>query len=178
MAVYFPGHYGRGVHFANWHKTVSNLARLTRLTKELNEAAWLLAYRVEGSKNNVSAQAIPEKLGGFASLLEDVSAQITDLLSKEALPPAEEARKAFEELKPREARDSTYNSGEQARKEIRGKRHRACMRDGKVFLTFQKRADLPISVGFELDFDQRRSEGPVYLDSQAKAENFVRGEGV
>lgn len=175
---------GRGAHFTNWHQTAESLGSITRLTQELNEIAWVLAHRVENGESNVSSQGIPQRLAGIVTVLEGLRTQVEEVLAGEKLPDASVAEEALESVKLSEAKEllrsvappvPTMPVDEQ--KSIRGKRFQARTRDGRVFLAYRKRSDLPIWIGFELDFSAaaNSSSRPVYLNSQAAAEAFVNG---
>jgi hypothetical protein len=154
----------------------------------LNELAWILAHRVEHSELNLSSQNISHKLGGIATVLEGLQAQVADVFSKERLPDASAAEEAVRSAKVSEAKalaaadsqpqQSATETAAHERKAIRGKRFQACARDGKVFLIYRRRGDLPVWIGFELDFSASANSNPVpiYLNSKAGAELFVYGD--
>ncbi len=190
MPVYYPRRWGvgRGAHLTNWYRAAESLGSITRLSQELNELAWVLAHRVEHSELNLSSQNISQKLGGIVTLLEGLPAQIADAFSKERLPDASTAEEAFRSAKLSEANSSspagsaasptTTGTPASERRSIRGKRFQACARDGKVFVAYRKRGDLPIWIGLELDFSgsANSTSVPVYLNSQASAERFIYGD--
>src|SRR5712692_7769773 len=96
---------GRGAHLTKWHQTAESLGSITRLTQELNEIAWVLAYRVDKGEFNVSSQDIPQKLGGIATVLEGLRTQVEEVLAKEELPDASVAEEALKKLKLSEAQE-------------------------------------------------------------------------
>lgn len=180
MPVYYP----RYPHDRRWNfsKAAASLARITRLTEQLNKIAWLLAYRVEDSELNLSSQNISHKLDGIAMQLENLPTQVEQLLASEKLPDAPAAEEAFKSAKLSEAEESSIAVAPavDGPRKIRGKRFEACARDGRVFVIYRKRGDLPIWIGLELDFyaNANSSSIPVYLNSQAKAERFINGDQV
>lgn len=186
MPVYHTRRWGsgRGAHLTNWHKAAESLGAITRLTEELNKIAWVLAHRVEHSELNLSSQSISQKLSGIATVLEGLPAQVADAFSKESLPDSSAAEEAFRTARQAEAKTASADStttteaSTYERKDITGKRFRACARDGKVFLIYRKRGHLPIWIGFELDFSGSANSNsvPLYLPSQASAERFVYGD--
>lgn len=110
--------------------------------------------------------------------MENLTQRIASTLSNESLAPEQDAQAGLHNQEIENAESLVLENAERSeRREIRGKRYRACKRNGKIFLVWRKRGDLPNSIGFELDFDQSTTgRPPVYLQSRSQVERFIDGE--